>query len=116
MNRLQRWLDPLFGLALSSALAMAVLTALPGNARAAGGLLGGADIVTESRTVADFEAVLTRGADVVVRQGSAVSVSVKADRTLLPLLETVVEDTAQGKTLVLRWKPNSLVMSRHNPV
>ncbi len=116
MNRLLRWLDPLFGLALTGALAMAVLTALPGTALAAGGLFGGADMATESRTVADFEAVLTRGADVVIRQGSTLSVSVKAERTLLPLLETVVEDTAQGKTLVLRWKPNSLVMSRNTPV
>jgi len=116
MNRPQRWLDPIFGLALSVALAMAVLTAWPGVAQAAGGLLGSSDVVTENRSVAEFEAVLTRGPDVVVRQGPVASVSVKADRQLLPLLETLVEDTAQGKTLVLRWKPNSLVMTRHNPV
>lgn len=116
MNRLQRWLDPFFGLALSVALAMAVFTAWPTTALAAGGLFGGADVATESRNVAEFEAVQTRGPDVVVRQGPVVAVSVKADRQLLPLLETVVEDTAQGKTLVLRWKPGSVVMTRHNPV
>lgn len=116
MNRLQRWLDPFFGLALSAALAMAVFTAWPTAALAAGGLFGGGDVLSESRSVAEFEAVLTRGPDVVVRQGPVASVTVKADRQLLPLLETLVEDTAQGKTLVLRWKPHSLVMTRHNPV
>ncbi len=116
MNRVLHWLDRFFGLALSAALAMAVLTAWPGAAQAAGNLFGSADLATEARNVAEFDAVLTRGPDVVVRQGAAVSVSVKADRQLLALLETVVEDTAQGKTLVLRWKPGSLVTTRHSPV
>ena len=107
MKRLLRWLDPLFGVALSAALAMAVLTALPGMALAADG-------ATEVRTVAEFDAVVTRGPDVVVRQGATTSVSVKADRKQLPQLETVVEDTGPGKTLVIRWKPGSVWSARGN--
>jgi hypothetical protein len=108
--QLLRWLDPLFAMTLTAALAMAAATAWPGLAQAA-------DTTTETRSVGDFEAVQTLGPMVQVRQGSTPSVTVAAERSHLPLLETVVEDTRQGKTLVVRWKrghPTVNFWSKHN--
>jgi len=96
-TRLLHWLDPLFALTLASALVMAVITAFPRSAAAA-------ELATEARSPGSFEAVQTLGPTVRLRQGQAASVSVAAERSLLPLLETVVEDTRLGKTLVVRWK------------
>ena len=116
MNRLMRWLDPLFGTVLAAALSMVVLTAWPGAAEAVDRVVGSGESVTEQRTVGDFDAVQTSSIKVLVRQGTTPSVSVQADRNLLPLLETVVEDGAQGKVLKLRWKRWSGVLTRVEPV
>ena len=116
MNRLMRWLDPLFGTVLAAALSMAVLTVWPGAAEAVDRVVGSGESVTEQRTVGDFDAVQTSSIKVLVRQGTTPSVSVQADRNLLPLLETVVEDGAQGKVLKLRWKRWSGVLTRVEPV
>jgi hypothetical protein len=70
---------------------------------------------TEQRTVPDFTAVMTQHLRVLVRQGSPASVTVQGDRNLLAQLESVVEDGAQGKTLVLRWKPGIRLNPRLNP-
>ena len=51
-----------------------------------------------------------------LRQGSAQAVSVQTDRNLLAQLETVVEDGAHGKTLVVRWKHWQSVSPRVSPV
>jgi hypothetical protein len=60
---------------------------------------------TETRTVAPFEAIATKGSiDIVVRQGSPAEVQVQADDNLLELLETVVEEGRRGATLQVRWK------------
>lgn len=96
-TRLLHWLDPLFALTLAGALAMVAATAWPRPAAAA-------DLATETRSVGQFEAVQTLGPAVRLRQGQATSVGVAAERSLLPLLETVVEDTRLGRTLVVRWK------------
>ena len=96
-TRLLRWLDPFFATALAAALAMVVLTAWPVPARAA-------DPASEARSVTDFVAVQTLGPTVQMRQGASVAVQVSAEPRLLPMLETVVEDTRLGRTLVVRWK------------
>lgn len=101
-TRLLRWLDPLFALTLAGALMMVAITAWPGNARAA-------DTTTEARSTGDFEAVQTLGPMVRLRQGAATSLGVTADRQLLAQLETVVEDSRMGKTLVVRWKRGTRV-------
>jgi hypothetical protein len=98
--RLLRWLDPIFALTLTAALVMVAVTAWPRSAAAA-------DLATEHRSVPAFEAVQTQGPNVRLQQGDGASVSVAADASLLPLLETVVEDTRLGKTLVVRWKRGS---------
>ncbi|GCL65734.1 head GIN domain-containing protein [Pseudaquabacterium pictum] len=95
--RLLRWLDPVFAVTLTAALAMVMLTAWPGLAQ-------GAETVSEARSVGSFDAVQTLGPTVKVRQGASAGVTVAAERDLLPRLETVVEDTRLGKTLVVRWK------------
>ena len=108
--RLLRWLDPVFAVTLTAALAMVVLTAWPGLAQAA-------ETVSETRSVARFDAVQTLGPTLKVRQGDTASVTVVAERELLPRLETVVEDTRLGKTLVVRWKRGLTVVnfwSRHS--
>ncbi len=67
---------------------------------------------TETRAVAEFQAVaLTGSMDVVIRQG-AQQVQVQADDNLLPLLETAVESTKQGQTLVVRWKRGENIYAR----
>lgn len=96
-TRLLRWLDPLLALSLAGALVMVAITAWPRSAAAA-------DLATEARSVGPFEAVQTLGPTVRLRQGQATSVNVAAERSLLALLDTVVEDTRLGKTLVVRWK------------
>jgi Putative auto-transporter adhesin, head GIN domain len=83
--------------------ALLVLALLPAGARAAD-TKGSGKQVTETRTVAEFQAVATSGSmDLVVRQG-AQGVLVQADDNLLPLLETVVENSRHGSTLLVRWK------------
>lgn len=116
MTRWLRWLDSIFGLALATSLLMVAVTVWPGVALAAERLAGDGEVATEPRSVADFEALLTQGPSVVVRQGGANAISVKADRNLLPLLETVVEDTRLGRTLVVRWKRGASVRTRVEPV
>lgn len=96
-TRLLRWLDPFFAVSLAAALAMVVLTAWAPAAWAA-------DTATDARTVGEFTAVQTLGPDVRVRQGTATTVSVQAEPKLLAQIETVVEDTRLGRTLVVRWK------------
>lgn len=116
MNRLMRWLDPLFGVVLLAALSMVVLTAWPGAAQAADRVLGSGESATEQRTVGDFDALQTSSIQVLLHQGATPSVSVQADRNLLPLLETVVEDGAQGKVLKLRWKRGSDIQTKVGPL
>ena len=75
MNRLFRYLDPIFGLALAASLLMVVITAWPGVAIAASRADGNGDRATEQRTPGDFVAVRTNGVDVVVRPALAASVT-----------------------------------------
>ena len=67
---------------------------------------------SETRSVADFQAVTLAGSmDVVIRQG-AQQLQVQADDKLLALLETTVEDTKLGATLVVRWKKGVSIQTR----
>lgn len=77
---------------------------LPATALAAG-TQGSGTSASETRTVAEFQAIALSGAmDLVVRQGAQQSLQVQADDNLLPLLETVVEQGRNGATLQVRWK------------
>ncbi len=89
---------------LVSAAAGLLAGALP-LAGIAAGLRGSGRSATESRSVADFQAIVLNSAmNLEVRQGALQSVQVQADDNLLPLLETVVESGSNGPTLKVRWK------------
>ncbi len=61
---------------------------------------GNGDLTTEARDLGGFDAVaLSDSFDVVIRQGSGHKVEVKADRNLLPYIETRVVDGSKGRTL-----------------
>jgi hypothetical protein len=88
-------------------LSLAVLPVLAHAATA-----GSGRTATETRSVAEFQAITVAGSmDVVVRQG-AQQVQVQADDNLLPLLETSVESSRSGATLVVRWKRGENVYAR----
>lgn len=74
-------------------------------AAAASLVVGIAAAATETRAVADFEAIATNGSmDIVVRQSGKEAVEIQADDKILPLIETVVEPGSNGRTLMLRFK------------
>ena len=88
------------------------LAALPLAAQASS-VVGSGRTATETRSLAEFQAVALSGSmDLVVRQGATQSVQVEADDNLLPLLETVVESTSHGATLLVRWKRGQSLHSR----
>ena len=108
MNRFLNHLDSLLGLTFVGALAAAAITALPGNALAADA--PATDVVQEQRNVGPFEAVQTDSLDLVIKAGPVAQVQVQSTRKLLPELETVVEDTPRGKTLMVRSKAKGWTM------
>ena len=60
---------------------------------------------TETRNVSDFDAIAVKGPfNVVVRQAAKESVTVTADARLLPMIETVVEASGSGRSLVIRLR------------
>ncbi|MFN3860829.1 MAG: head GIN domain-containing protein [Roseateles sp.] len=64
-------------------------------------ITGNGDIATEAREVGGFDGVsLSGGFNLVVRQGNAHKIEVKADRNLLPYIETQLE----GRTLRIQPK------------
>ncbi len=79
----------------------------------AAGLVGSGKTATQVRNLAEFQAIHLSGSiDVQVRQGSAQSVTVQADDNLLEYLETMVENTADGPTLDVRWKRGRSLSTR----
>lgn len=91
---------------------VALLWTLWSGSAVAADTRGSGSVASESRSVAEFQAVALSGSiDLVVRQG-AQAVQVQADDKLLPLLETVVESGSHGPTLVVRWKKGHRVNTR----
>ncbi|NUP84230.1 MAG: DUF2807 domain-containing protein [Burkholderiaceae bacterium] len=118
MNRMMRWLDTVLGLAFAAALVAGALTAWPGSARAAEdtAVQARGSVVTESRSVAGFEAVaVTGGIDLHISQGAQEQVQVRAQSELMPLLETVVENRDDRPTLVIRWKKGTRARVKSTP-
>jgi hypothetical protein len=95
---------PLLATALAlSAPAAAVAAATTGSGKTA----------TESRTVGEFQAITSAASiDVRVKQGPQAPLQLQGDDNLLALLETVVENTANGATLVVRWKSGTSIYNR----
>jgi hypothetical protein len=79
-------------------------------------IAGNGDIATEARDTGAFDAVaLSGGFNVVIRQGSGNKVEVKADRNLLPYIETKVSDGGKGRTLEIGPKRGVNISSSTNP-
>lgn len=104
MNHLphRRSITTTIGLALLSGMT-ALAIAAPGDAAAM--TTGSGKVASETRAHSDFEAISMAGSfKLEVRQGTKESVTVSGDDNLLPLVETSVESTASGRTLVIRNK------------
>jgi len=77
---------------------------------------GNGDIATEARDTGAFDGIaLTGGFNVLIRQGAGNKVEIKADRNLLPLIETRVIDGSKGRTLEISPKKGVNVHSATNP-
>lgn len=77
---------------------------------------GNGDIATEARETGAFDGVaLSGGFNVIVRQGSAHKLEVKADRNLLTYIETRVVENGKGRTLQIEPKKGFSIQSSTNP-
>ena len=95
--------------------ALLCLAALPMASHAAS-TKGSGKVASEPRTVGEFQAIVLKGSmDLVVKQGSQ-SVQVQADDNLLAQVETAVENTSQGATLVVRVKRGESFSTRSKMV
>lgn len=89
------------------------LAALMGSAPAWARTTGSGKEASDTRPVADFEAIAVADSiDLVVRQGAREALVLSGDDNLLPLVETVVEDRSRGRTLVIRLRRGESVSSR----
>jgi hypothetical protein len=83
---------------------------------AAAGAAGSGRVAGETRTVAGFDAISVAGPiDLVVRQGAAEALTLRAEDNLLPLIETVVEPAAGRRTLKIRVRAGERIAS-HKPI
>ncbi len=108
---------PIFTTAVSAAsavlAALASLLIATAPAAQAATVTGSGKVVAETRAASDFEAISQSGnIDIVVRQGSAESVELQGEDNVLPLVETVVEPGAAGRTLAIRYKRGAEVHHR----
>jgi len=79
-------------------------------------ITGNGDIASEARDTGAFDGVsLTGGFNVVIRQGSGNKVEIKADRNLLPYIETKVVDGSKGRTLQIEPKKGYNIQTSNNP-
>jgi hypothetical protein len=77
---------------------------------------GNGDIATEAREPGAFDGVsLAGGFSVVIRQGKGNKVEVKADRNLLPYIETRVVEGGKGRTLEIGPKKGYNLSTSNNP-
>ncbi|MFY7865633.1 head GIN domain-containing protein [Roseateles sp.] len=77
---------------------------------------GSGEIGTEVRDLGAFDGISLAGSfKVVVRQGAGTSLEVKADKNLLPLIETRVVESSKGRTLEIAPKKGYNLSSRTPP-
>lgn len=77
---------------------------------------GNGDVTTEARDPGAFDAIaLSGGFNVVVRQASSNKVELKADRNLLPYIETRIVDSGKGRTLIIEPKKGYNIQTSTNP-
>lgn len=103
------------------ALGLAATAAVAGPAQAwswnsGERITGNGDIATEARNPGAFDGVsLSGGFHVVIRQGQGHKVEVKADRNLLPYIETRVVEGSKGRTLEIAPKKGVNLSTSSNP-
>ncbi len=113
-------MNKIFRFLAASLIALAAANAVHAWSWSFGGsqrVEGTGDVTTESRDVGSFESVGLSGSfKVVVRQGASDKVEVKADRNLLPYLETKVSEGSKGRTLEISAKRGFNLSSSTTPV
>lgn len=78
---------------------------------------GSGQVASETRAVAGFDRIATRGSiDLVVRQAQREAIEVKADDNLLALVETTVEQRGDTRTLTIGLRRGESVRTRHDIV
>lgn len=81
----------------------------------AGTTTGSGKLASDARPVSAFDAIaLTGSIELVVRQAEKEAVEVRTDDNLLSLVETVVEPSSRGQTLVIRVKRGENVRPSQN--
>lgn len=115
-NRHNRHNRRLFALGLVSA---AMAFSLPAGAWSWGPgerIAGNGDVAAEARDTGAFDAVaMAGGFKVLIRQGQGHKVELKADRNLLPYLETRVVEGAKGRTLQIQPKKGFNIQTSATP-
>lgn len=77
---------------------------------------GSGEVVSETRDLGNFDAIALSGSyKVLVRQGPTVKLEIKADKNLLPLIETRVAEGSKGRTLEIRTKKGFSFSSKTEP-
>ncbi len=80
-------------------------------------ITGSGNLVTETRPIGSFQAILLRNSmKVVLRQGPREAVAVSADDNLLPLIETRVIDRSGVPTLEITTRPDASFRTRNDMV
>ncbi|MBT9492251.1 MAG: DUF2807 domain-containing protein [Paucibacter sp.] len=74
------------------------------------------ELITESRDLGAFDAISLAGSyKVLISQGNAVKLEIKADKSFMPLIETRVVETSKGRTLEIGTKKGFNLASKDDP-
>ena len=80
-------------------------------------ITGEGEVTSERRDVSGYEAVaLESGFKVLIRQGSSHKLELRAERNLLPYIETRVVEGSKGRTLDIQTKRGYHLSTRQTPV
>ena len=78
---------------------------------------GSGEVASETRDLGSFDGIaLSGGFKVLVRQGATAKIELKADKNLLPLIETKVVDGSKGRTLEISPKRGVNLSTTVTPV
>lgn len=78
---------------------------------------GDGEVASERRDVSGYDAVaLESGFKVLIRQGSAHKLELRAERNLLPYIETRVVDGSKGRTLEIQTKRGFYLNTKQTPI